>query len=164
MPIEPAQRSTLETLDAFKQCCDQMLAQARRSIRILAPHLDLALLSRQPVTAALAQLSRTGRLADTRILFSDSLLAMKNGHRLIELSRRLPSSIHLKQLHADVRNHQEAWIIVDDTALIWRPHHERYADGVWDQRNTDKAPQLGRQFDEWWGNAQPDPELRRLHL
>lgn len=158
------QRCTLETLDGFKHSCDQLLDQARRSVRILAPHFDLALLNRKPVADAIAQLSRTGRFAETRILFADSMLAMKHGHRLVELSRRLPSSIKLKQLPIDARNQQEAWIIADNTALIWRPHHERYADGVWDQRNTEKTPQLCRQFDEWWELAQPDPELRRLYL
>lgn len=164
MTPNPIQRSTLETLDGFKHSYDLLLDHARRSVRILAPHLDLALLSREPVSRALAQLSKIGRFAETRILFADSTLAMKHGHRLVELSRRLPSSIKLKQLPIDVRDQQEAWIIVDNTALIWRPHHERYADGLWDQHNTEKAPQLCRQFDEWWGMAQHDPELRRLSL
>jgi hypothetical protein len=164
MTSDPVQRSTLETLDAFKHSCDLLLDQARRSVRILAPHLDLALLSREPVARALTQLSKAGRLAETRILFADSLLATKHSHRLVELSRRLPSSIKLKQLPIDIRDQQEAWIIADNTALIWRSHHERYADGIWDQHNTEKAPQLCRQFDEWWDIAQPDPELRRLNL
>lgn len=165
MTPDPTQRSTLETLDAFKHSCDLLLDQARRSVRILAPHLDIALLSRMPVTRALTQISRAGRFAETHILFCDSLLAIKHGHRLIELSRRLPSSIKLKQLPIDIRDRQaSSWIIADNTALIWRPHHERYTDGLWDQRNTEKTPQLCRQFDEWWEVAQPDPELRRLNL
>ncbi|HEX5678688.1 MAG TPA: hypothetical protein VFX91_12045 [Alcanivorax sp.] len=40
-------------------------------------------------------------LADLRILFDDVDQAVKRGHGLIHLSRRLPSRLHLRQTQAE---------------------------------------------------------------
>ncbi|MDF1780350.1 MAG: hypothetical protein P1U67_03540 [Alcanivoracaceae bacterium] len=164
MTETPRDRCSLTTLEAFRSSCDQLLGSARRNVRILSPNLDLALLSRASVATALADLTRASRFTDIRILFADSLLAMKHGHRLIELSRRFPSSISLRQLPVDRRDEQNSWILTDDANLIWRPEHVRYDNGFCESENRELAPRLCRQFDDIWERSQPDPELRRLFL
>lgn len=164
MNDEGIARQSLEDLASFRDACDALLGNARRTVRILAPHLDLALLSREPVSRALAELTRISRFTEIHILFADSLLAMKHGHRLIELSRRFPSYISLKLLPADQRDQLEAWMVVDERHLLWRPSHHRYADGLLLPDEPERSAQLCRKFDEWWERAQPDPELRQLYL
>lgn len=164
MTETPRDRCSLNTLEAFRSACDQLLGNTRRSVRILSPNMDLALLSRASVATALSDLIRVSRFTDIRILFADSLLAMKHGHRLIELSRRFPSTISLRQLPLDSRGERHSWIITDDANLLWRPDHVRYDNGFYEEENRELAPRLCRQFDDTWERSQPDPELRRLFL
>lgn len=164
MSDEGIARQSLEDLSSFRDACDALLGNARRTVRILAPHLDLALLSREPVSRALAEMTRVSRFTNIRMLFADSLLAMKHGHRLIELSRRFPSYINLRLLPEDQRDQQAAWMVVDERHLLWRPSHHRYADGLLLPDEPERSSQLCRKFDEWWERAQPDRELRQLYL
>lgn len=156
--------SRLDDLASFRDACDNLLSEARRTVRILAPQLDLALLSREPVATALANMTRISRFTDIRVLFADSLLAMKHGHRLIELSRRFPSYISMKLLPAEYRDERSAWLVTDERHALWRPSHHRYADGLLLRDSPERTLQLCRQFDDWWERAQPDPELRQLYL
>lgn len=152
----------LENLDSFRGACDMLLSRARRTVRILAPQLDLALLNRESVTTEIVRLTRESRFTDVRVLFCDSLLALRNGHRLVELSRRVPSAISLRRLPEDVLEQEAAWLVVDDRGLLWRASHHRYSDGYVCTNDLRLAPKLARDFDEWWQRAQPDPELRQL--
>ncbi len=154
----------LHDLESFRSGCDDLLAQTRRSVRILAPHLDLALLNREPVSRALANLTRVSRFTDIRILFCDSMLALKHGHRLIELARRFPSYIGLRLLPLEQRDVRDAWLLCDDTALLWRPDHHRYDNGLLESPNLDRSQKLLRDFDGWWERAQPDPDMRQLYI
>lgn len=164
MGPEPAERKALHDLESFCTGCDSLLAECRRSVRIIAPHLDIPLLNRRPVASAMANLTRAGRFTDIRILFCDSMLALKNGHRLIELSRRFPSYIQLKLAPGDFRSIKEAWLLCDDTGLLWRPDHQRYDNGLLQSPNFDRSQKLMREFDSIWERAQPDPEMRQLYL
>ena len=157
-------RQALADLESFRDACDDLLEHARRTLRIVAPHLDLSLLSRAAVSTRLADMTRISRFTDIRILFSDSLLAMKHGHRLIELARRFPSYINMRQLPQDLRDMADAWMLADDQALLWRPDHHRYANGLYVTENSSEATRLCRHFDDWWERSQPDPELRQLYL
>lgn len=152
----------LEDLDSFRAACDALLSRTRRTLRILAPQLDLALLNRESVSAEIVRLARESRFSDVRVLFSDSLLALRNGHRLVELSRRVPSAVCLRQLPEDVLEQEAAWLVADERALLWRASHHRYSDGYVCLNDVRLAPKLARDFDEWWQRAQPDPELRQL--
>lgn len=162
-PVEAGQR-LLDDLESFRFGCDHLLAETRRSVRIVAPHLDLSLLNREPVARALAGLTRVSRFTDIRLLFCDSMLALKHGHRLIELSRRFPSYIHLRLLPLEQRDIREAWMLCDETGLLWRPDHHRYANGLLESPNVDRSQKLLRDFDSWWERAQPDPDMRQLYL
>ena len=158
------EQGALHDLESFRLACDRLLADTRRSVRILAPYLDLALLNRGPVSTALANLARIGPNTNIRLLFCDSMLAMKHGHRLIELARRFPSFIHLRVLPAELQDVRDAWMLCDDANLLWRPDHHRYDNGRLQCPSHDKGGKLMRDFDDWWERSTPDPEMRRLFI
>lgn len=150
--------------EGFCAACDTLLHEAPgRVIRIFAPRLDPMLLSRQAVTDALQRRICSNRHTRIRVLFEDPALALRQGHRLIELARRWPSFVSLRQVPDDVRE-EGAWLLVEPHDLLWRPDHLRYMDGVLARSDKRKAPQLRRQFDEWWQRAHADPALRQLHI
>jgi hypothetical protein len=100
---------------------------------------------------------------DVRILVQDSGRAVREGHRLIELSRRLPTFIEIRNPHPDHRNVIATFLVAEDRAVLYRKQADRY-DGWTDLDAPLDARQLLKTFDEIWNRATPDPEMRRLGI
>jgi hypothetical protein len=153
----------LDSRDDFLQHTDLMLSQARRSLRVHAPDMDPQLLNRAEPLALCRRLTRHP-LCSARLLIHDSDQAKKNGHGFIDMAQRFPSFIEIRILSAEDRSRQDAWLIADDTGLVYRPHYQRLAAGHACFHDVSLAAKLARDFDEWWERAAPDTELRRLYL
>lgn len=138
--------------DGFREACDRLLAEAPgHIIRIFSPCLD-GLLNREAVSEALHRRIRTNRHTRIQVLFEDAAQAVQDGHRLITFARRWPDFASLRRVAPDVRE-QAAWLQVEPHDLLWRPDHLHYRDGLFGWGDKRKAPQLRRQFDEWWQRA-----------
>jgi hypothetical protein len=72
--------------------------------------------------------------------------------------------MEMRLLGPEDRGRRDAWIIADESALVYRPDHHRLADGHMDLHDVRLAPKLARDFDEWWERGEPDPDLRRLYI
>ena len=159
----PQSGQLLADPEALQAAVDQVLGQARRTVRILAPQLDSTLLNRSAPLQSLARLTRS-RYTRIRVLLEDSGPAVRSGHGLIDLAQRFPSYMEMRLLGPEDRGRRDAWIIADDNALVYRPDHHRLADGHTDLHDVRLAPKLARDFDEWWERGEPDPDLRRLYI
>lgn len=142
---------------------DELMPQARRSLRIFAPELDNPILDRDLPCEALRQMTRS-RHTSARILVLDSGPALRNGHRFIDLLQRFPTFLQLRIVSPEDRIREDSWVVADRTGLLYRPDYRRLADGYVCFHDVSMAPKLARDFDEWWERAESDPELRRLHL
>lgn len=158
----PEQR-LLEDGEALRAAADALLEQARLSVRIHAPALDPAVLDREEPIAALARLTRQRR-ARIRVLFHDAHGAIRQGHRLIDLARRFPSYVELRKISEEDREREDAWMVADDSGLVYRPEAARLAAAHTCFHDLGMAPKLARDFDDWWERASPDPELRQLFI
>ena len=105
---------------------DLIVQQSEESLEIFSRELDPTLYDREPFLEAVSSLCVTNRKARVRILVQDPSPAVKRGHRLIELSRRISSSIEIRQPHPDYRQHNEAFLIADHCGLITRAFADRY--------------------------------------
>lgn len=148
---------------ALTEAADELLSQARRSIRIYSPEMDNHLFDREQPAQALQRMTRS-RYTRARILVQDSTPAQQRGHRFIHLAQRFPSFIQLRIVSHEDRVRHDSWVVVDDTGLLYRPDHRRLKDGFLCFHDVSMAPKLARDFDEWWERADSDPELRRLLL
>jgi hypothetical protein len=110
---------------------------------------------------AVRKVAMAGRYARVRILVQDSRRAVAEGHKLIELARRLSSFIEMRNPNAEHSKIIESFIVADERALMFRKEADRY-EGYADTDNPLEARQKLKQFEEMWGRAVPDPELRRL--
>lgn len=162
-PWHGDQEQVLTRVGEFNEAVDAMLGQARQRVRILAPELETAVLNRRPPLEALARLARN-RYTSVRVLLENSGPAVRAGHGLIELAQRLPSTIEMRLLADADRGRRDAWLVVDDTGLVYRPDFERLTDGYAHSRDLRLAPGLARDFDQWWERGEPDPNLRRLDI
>jgi len=146
--------------------CDYAVAlcdDALRHLCILSPQLDHAAFDNSPLVEAITALARRSRQAQIRILVSDVRAMVTRGHRLLQLARRLPSTVHIRKLaeHPDWK--QETIVIKDRDGVLYKPggsdHNAFYEPDsrASTQRHLDM-------FDGLWRFSAEDAELRSLHL
>lgn len=140
-----------------------LASQARRQIELFSPDLEPVLYDQTAFIEALAQLPLGSPRARIRILAKDFERAIKQGHRLVELSRRLSSYIEIRKVHSDYHAYNETFLLVDDYGLLHRRHSPRY-EGVFSCKSPLEVRRLRAYFDEVWGRSETDADLRRLHL
>ena len=147
-----------------EQVCDEVLAGARRSLRIFAPDLDQQLLNRDRVSELLVRLARHNPAARVRILIANASQAVADGHRLIYLARRLPSFVSIRVLPRDTRDVSASWLLADDHTLLWRPDFRQLRHAILHRNDPTRCGSLQRDFDKHWDQSLSDPALRQLHL
>ena len=153
----------LDRADDFRACCLNLAEQAQRTLEIFSHDLDAMLYDRQPFLAAVKDFCLRSHINQVRILLQNNSQVQKKGHRLVELIRRLPSSMEIRRPNPDYIAHQENFLIADQRAYIrWRLSNRYQGEAVCDNRL--KAQGLSNLFNEIWQCSQPDSDLRRLNL
>ncbi len=160
---ETALEIELQTRAECQYAGELMVQQCLASLDIFSRDLDALLYDQAPFLQALGALCLGNRKARIRILVQDPITAIKRGHRLIELSRRLSSSIEIRQPHPDYRHHNEAFLVADDCGLVYRPLSDRF-EGTANFYNPVMAERKADFFTEVWERSEAHPELRQLHI
>ena len=153
----------LDTRADTQHAVDLMVGQAQASVEIFSRDLDPVLYEREAFLDALATLCHRNRKARIRFLVQDPTDAVRRSPRVTELSRRLSSSIEIRQPHEDYRHYNEAFLIADDCGLIHRALADRY-EGSANFYAPIEAQRKLDFFTEVWERSQAHPEFRRLHL
>ena len=153
----------LETREENRIAACALARQARSHLCIFTRDLDPPLYDDLCFLDAVTALATRSRFARVRVLVQNSEKAVKYGHRLIELSRRLSSFIQLRRPHADYQDYNEAFLVADGVGLLHRALAHRYEAEV-DFKAPLRARLLLKFFDEAWDKSEPDLELRRLHI
>jgi hypothetical protein len=137
--------------------------QARRTIDLFSRDLEAELYDQEPFLQAVKDLTLGSPQAHLRVLLQDASRVVRDGHRLVELMRRLTSSIEIRQPHSDYRSYNEAFLVVDGYGVI----HRRLADrpqGIASFKAPLRALELTKFFDDVWERSSPHPDLRRLYI
>jgi len=153
----------LSTIEQNRDASIALVIQARYKLDIVSRDLDHPLYDNQAFYDAIKQLATSSPKAKIRILIQDSEKAVKQGHRLVNLARKLTSFIDIRLQSKPYKEFNEAWLIVDDKAWIRRPFADKYSAEV----NCSAARQLrdiGKEFDSMWNESSSDPNLRQLSL
>lgn len=158
----PAYRK-LVTSEDNRNAAIELASGARISLALFTQDLEPAIYNTQEFVAAVQQLALRSRFSRIRIVASDPTAAIKDGHRLIELGRRLSSFIEFRRPSPDYATLPESFLIADETGLLYRPLGSRY-EGFADTHNSFEARPHLRFFEEIWERAEPEPEFRGLSL
>lgn len=153
----------LQTRAETAHAGELMVQQCRDSLEIFSRDLDAPLYDREAFLQALGALCLRNRKARVRILVQDPATPSRRGHRLLELSRRLSSSIELRQPHEDYRHYNEAFLVADRCGVIQRSLADRY-EGSANFNDTVAAQRRLDFFTEVWERSESHPEFRRLHI
>jgi hypothetical protein len=154
----------LRDLDGILQVGTHMLEQARLRVLLFSRELDPRVFDQPPFLQAMQRLAvRPSSGARIRILVLDNQQLIKRGHRLLELARRLTSSIELRRPIAEYRDRWDDFLLVDQSGYI---HWEQSGipEAVASYHGPMEATRLQGEFNEIWEHSEPDPEVRRLHL
>lgn len=160
---ENTEQFTIETHSALREASAALVAQTRWDLIVLTPDLEPLVYDDQGFVDAVKALALIGGRVSIRFLVADAGPAVRRGHRLIELARRLTSFIHIRQLPEHARDGVEAFIVADRRGVLHRKFAER-PEGALCFHAPLHARQLLNRFDSAWNEAETDPELQRLHL
>src|SRR6185295_3784174 len=106
---------------------------------------------------------RRSRFSEIRLLIVDSRPLVQRGHMLLDLQRRLSSTILLRRVSCEPEDIRENYLLADDRGILCFPVRE--PERAWsDYNNRPIAEDYSTQFDELWNRAIDDPELRLLNL
>jgi hypothetical protein len=140
-----------------------MLEKGRRSLNAYSRFLDGKLYDRHEFMVALRQLATRHPQCRVRILIRDIEPLVKYGHRIIELSRHLSSSMEIRVIHKDYAEYNESYFVVDDRAVLHRKLADRY-EGIVNYNDPLLAQSLTHHFNEVWEHSQVPTDARRLYL
>jgi hypothetical protein len=140
-----------------------MAQQCMESLEIFSRDFDPDLYDRSDFLQTISDLCINNRKARVRILVQNPAPSVQRGHRMIELARRLSSSIEIRQPHPDYRHHNEAFLIADRCGLIVRGLADRF-EGVANFYTPISAQRKLDFFTEVWDRSEVHPDFRRLHL
>ncbi|MGH8595435.1 MAG: hypothetical protein ACREXT_02110 [Gammaproteobacteria bacterium] len=160
---ETAQEFTLDSSEMLREISQAFATQARRSIDLVSRHLDPVLYDNEPFVTALRELIVNHRRAQVRVLLLDSAPVIAQGHRVVEIARRLSSYISIRVPAPEHKAFNEAWLVADNTGYVYRRFSDRF-EATANFAARRESDNLTNRFEELWQRAQTDSNLRRLHL
>lgn len=153
----------LDGSDDFERATRALLAQARREVYILTPDFEPERFNNVDFVDALSAFARRSRYTDTRILVGDPTLAVRWGHKVVALARRIPTRLRIRQLHEDDVDATEALIVADDIALLRREGTDGFK-GSLAARAIPHAQRASNRFTEMWERSQEVADFRNIDI
>lgn len=153
----------LETMDDNRGAVTAIAQQCRRTLCIQSYDLDPLIYDTSDFIEAVRQIAVNSTRAKIQILIEDSRKIVNHGHRIIELTRQLTSFIEIRKINTDIKTLPNAFLIGDETAVVYRRQTHRY-EGFVNFNDRGRCRQLLADFRDSWEKAAPEAELRRLHI
>lgn len=160
---EDSTRYSLTTREENRTAALLLAQQATRKLDIFTPDMETFIYDTDDFAQAVTRFALSSQHARMRILTLDIDPAVKYGHRLIEVSRKLSTYIEIKHAHEDYRSALDCYLLVDDSGLLQRTVASRF-EGICSMHQPVEVRRLREQFNDMWERSHQTPEFRRLHL
>ncbi len=147
----------------FSRATQALLQQVRRKLYILSTDFEPERYNTQEFADALSAFVRRNRYTQARILIADPDVAVRWGHKVVSLSRRLHSRLSIRQLHQEDLPLTEAWMLADDIGLLKRDSLEALK-GTLSAKSIPHAQRMARRFDELWERSHEIADFRILDI
>lgn len=152
-----------ETASEARRHVMALLSQARRKLSLYSTDFEPWLYNHSSVQQACIRFLLESPRNQLRVLLKDSSRAVKQGHQLVSLSRRLSSNMHIRKVNLDYQAQPDVFVVVDDCGVLIRPKPDEFKGYVL-YSDPSRARQLQRQFDTAWEHSLSDPDLRSFLL
>lgn len=136
---------------------------ATRYVDILSPQLDQAAFGNEALSSSLSALARSSRQTRVRILLQDPRPIVARGHRLLQLARRLPSTVHIQVLQEHPLWTGQTIVIRDRDGVLYRPADGDNT-GFYEPDSRASTQRHLELFEELWRYSVQDSQLRTLHI
>jgi hypothetical protein len=153
----------LSDSDDVRAMAVELARQAQRTLLLHTQDMEARIYDRLPFIEAVSALVRRYPGACFDVLVQDSGRVVKEGHRLVELARRLGSSIQIRRCAQQYRRYCGTFLLADDAGYLYRPVSSRF-EGLASFNDTAEVARLGKYFREVWEHSDTDTELRRLYV
>jgi len=153
----------IDKADQHRAAAVRMVQQARFNLEIVSRLLDPPVYDTAEFIDAVTKLILARRNMKVRILVFDPQTVVQRGHRLIELAGNLSSFIELRRPAEEHANFNGSLLLADGRGYILRESAERY-EGTVNFHDRTVSKNLLAAFEEMWGKAGSDPNLRRMTL
>lgn len=161
------ENTSVITLINRQECSDavhEVIASAQQSIAIFSQHLEPLLYNHFEVCDVLSNLARKNRHSSIRILAQNTRSSASEGHCLITLSQRIPSSMQIKIPNTpELKRFSESWLIADNHTICQINNPDQYEGSLIKNNHLHVKAKL-EFFNHAWENSQPDQHTRRLSI
>jgi hypothetical protein len=157
------QRIQIDTIEDNRLAAIALAKQASRSLHIFSHDLDPMVYDNNEFVDAVKDLAIGHSQAQVQIIIQDSRKIIEKGHRIVELARRISSSIFIRKTPAEMKSYAHAFLVADKTGVLYRTIGDRF-EGYVNFDDRFECKNLLDFFATTWEHSAPDPELRRLHL
>jgi hypothetical protein len=147
----------------YREVLAQMLAQGKNSVLVFAYDLEPQVYEHFAFYEGLRQIALAHQRSHVRVLLQNPKSMATRGSRLLEMSRRMSSSVEIRKPSRDFIERKDSFVVVDGVGFVYRPIYSMY-EGLVDFYNPGKARKLSEQFNEMWNSASRNIDLLRLHI
>ncbi|MCK6369804.1 MAG: hypothetical protein L6Q83_00520 [Gammaproteobacteria bacterium] len=156
-------RWILSSRDETRDAIVAIASAAKRSLAIMTSDLEPGIYDDEGFLDAAKRLVLSKRYAKIRVIVTDPARAIRNGNRFVGVARRLNTYIDLRNAHQDYRGHREAFLIADDSALVYRVDSARW-EGIADSYDPVVTRRYLEFFDNIWNVSEQGPEFREVRV
>ena len=149
--------------DEVAAVAERLAAQAQRQLLLHTEALSPEIYDRSGFLEAVRRFANRHSQTRFLILIQDSRQAVQRGHRLIELSRQLGSTIEFRRPAQEYRQYHECFLLADSVGYLHRRLPGRY-EGSTGFNAPGRMADWEKYFMEVWERSEADLELKRLHL
>jgi hypothetical protein len=155
--------SGVEYPHPFDELVVELCDSAGRQLCIQSPRLDHEVFDNGDLVRAISALARRSRQTEVRILINDSRPLVTRGHRLVALTRRLPTSVQIRKLAEHPDWNGETVVIRDHDGVLYKPGGADH-EGFYEPDSRASTRRHLDLFNDLWRYSVEDIELRALSL
>lgn len=153
----------LESFEDNQLAALSLVRQGEATLDIFSRDLEPRIFNTLEFSEAVKDMALKNKNIKVRVLVIDPDFAIKHGHSLINLSRRLTSYIEVRKVHEDYTSIPEAYLVVDHRGVLHRNLASRY-EGTVNYNLPMRAADLLRTFNEIWEKSRSYIDFKQLNI
>lgn len=154
----------IDELEDFTKHSVQVVEASRREVLLLSKTLDPAIYNNEPFYQSILDLARSDRNVQVRILVKDIQPVVEQGHRILNLARRLSSKVEIRKLLSRPQKDSITYLIGDRKHLLYM-HEDLVYNGFVNYEAAQESKSLADEFTYLWDkHSELDPALRTMLL
>jgi hypothetical protein len=152
-------RELIEGTDAFGTKLGELIAGTSATLFVLSLRLDRKWYAREDVVDALKQFALRSERSNARVLVADARGATSNSNPFLDLARRLPSRVQMRELTPEKREQDGPEIIIADRTRMLELGDQRRLSASFYPSASPRMLEKMKDLDAYWDESEPVLEL-----